>query len=212
MGTKERILQASLMLFNDLGERNVTTNHIATHLNISPGNLYYHFRNKQAIIFALFESYQQDVLRILQVPQGRPLAPQDKLDYLKAIFKGLWDYRFLHRDMEHLLHADPKLHAEYQQFFRICLAGIKMILQGLRGAGIIAINDVDIDSLALNTWIIVTSWFSFLRSNLLPSEQDGISQELLDSGIYQIFALERPYLTEPYREAMWQIQQRYASK
>ena len=36
--TRDRIAQASLELFNAQGERSVTTNHIATHLGISPGN------------------------------------------------------------------------------------------------------------------------------------------------------------------------------
>ncbi|HFH3479332.1 TetR/AcrR family transcriptional regulator, partial [Pseudomonas putida] len=38
--TRDRILQASLHLFNTQGERNITTNHIASHLGMSPGNLY----------------------------------------------------------------------------------------------------------------------------------------------------------------------------
>jgi AcrR family transcriptional regulator len=54
MKTKDRIIQAAVELFNAQGEQNVTTNHIAAHLSMSPGNLYYHFRNKEDIIRAIF--------------------------------------------------------------------------------------------------------------------------------------------------------------
>ena len=209
MSTKERILDASLQLFNEQGERKVTTNHIAAHLEISPGNLYYHFKNKQAIIFALFERYETRVLEILQVPQDRPLQPLDKLNYLQAIFSGLWDYRFLHRDMEHLLLADAQMHARYRDFFRQCLKRVERIFQGLAAAGILQASEEDIAGLALNTWIVVTSWFSFLRCNLLADEAEAISPELLQGGIYQVFALERPYLTDAYRGVMNELQQRF---
>ena len=58
MKTRDRIIQASKELFNEQGERNVTTNHIASHLGISPGNLYYHFKNKQQIIFDIYLEYE----------------------------------------------------------------------------------------------------------------------------------------------------------
>ncbi|MBE0482083.1 MAG: TetR/AcrR family transcriptional regulator [Bacterioplanes sp.] len=209
MSTKQRILDASLQLFNDLGERKVSTNAIASHLDISPGNLYYHFNNKQAIIYQLFLRYEARVLDVLQVPTDRSLTITDKVRYLQAIFAGLWEYRFLHRDMEHLLHDNAELHARYQQFFRHCLARVADILRGLAAAHILRIDEQDIDGLALNTWIVVTSWFSFLRCNLLQHDDDSLSPELLQGGIYQVFMLEQPYLTDAYREHMTQLQRQF---
>ena len=61
MKTKDRIIQAAVELFNAQGEQNVTTNHIAAHLSMGPGNLYYHFRNKEDIIRAILFNYARDL-------------------------------------------------------------------------------------------------------------------------------------------------------
>ena len=55
MNTKDKILNKALELFNFQGSSNVSTNHIAKALNISTGNLYYHFKNKESIIRILFQ-------------------------------------------------------------------------------------------------------------------------------------------------------------
>ena len=72
--TSERIVQTSLELFNQQGERSISTNHIAAHMEISPGNLYYHFPNKQAIIAVLFREYEALVDSFLRPPQGRAVT------------------------------------------------------------------------------------------------------------------------------------------
>ena len=52
--TAERILEVTLELFNRFGEPNVSTTLISAELNISPGNLYYHFGNKDEIVNEIF--------------------------------------------------------------------------------------------------------------------------------------------------------------
>ena len=69
--TKERILETSLVLFNDFGEPNVTTQLISDEMGISPGNLYYHFRSKDQIIETLFADFEKKIDDILAVPARR---------------------------------------------------------------------------------------------------------------------------------------------
>ena len=88
--TKDRILQISLQLFNERGERTVTTNHIAAEMNISPGNLYYHFRNKQEIIKELMEQYQQETLNLLALPDDRAVNANDKIRYFQVLSSQMW--------------------------------------------------------------------------------------------------------------------------
>src|ERR1700730_18631026 len=74
--TRERILEMSLKLFNDIGEPNVTTTTIAEEMEISPGNLYYHFRNKDDIINSIFAQFEQQIEKRLHFPDDhRPTIP-----------------------------------------------------------------------------------------------------------------------------------------
>lgn len=212
MKTRDRILAAALHLFNLQGERKVTTNHIAAHLGMSPGNLYYHFKNKKEIIYELFLSYEVMVDSTLDVPTDRQLTIEDKLRYLQKVFQGLWEYRFMHRDMEHLLMSEERLHNRYRQFFRRCQKKTETIYQGLHDANIINIEQRDLEGLALNTWVVVTSWYSFLQCNLLSDADQGITLDMLKGGIYQIFQLERPYLTDEYREQVTAMQEAFIPK
>ena len=93
--TRERILETSHAMFNARGEPNVTTNHIADELEISPGNLYYHFRNKEDIVEQVFARFEARMDSTLGVPDDRLPNLEDVWMQLHLVFECMWDYRFL---------------------------------------------------------------------------------------------------------------------
>ena len=198
--TRERILQASLHLFNEQGERNVTTNHIASHLGMSPGNLYYHFRNKSVMVAELFSAFEQQMDAFLIVPEGITLTLEDKAQYLESLLDILWQYRFLHQGLEYLLEADPELALRYRAFAQRCLRSTQSIYQAFADAGILQLSPRQAETLSINVWIVLSSWMQFLTTTRGP--QLKLDERLLQRGIYQILVLEEGYVAPAYREAV----------
>ncbi|WP_375193282.1 TetR/AcrR family transcriptional regulator [Marinobacter sp.] len=210
MKTRDKILLASLDLFNDRGERNVTTNHIAAHLAISPGNLYYHFRNKSDIIYEIFLEYEKLVDFYLDIPEERAMTLDDMTFYLESVFDGLWSYRFFHRDLEYLLDSDQRLRNDYRDFTNRCLAAISRIFEKLAEAGIIEPQEEDLRSaMSLNVWLVITNWMAFLKTAHAAEEPASLSLTELKQGIYQVLTLELPYLTPAYRSQVLALREKY---
>ena len=113
--TRERILEASLRLFNDFGEPNVTTTVIADDLNISPGNLYYHFHNKDEIVEAIFAGFEREIEAILSVPTYRQADVDDIWLFLHLLFEQIWKFRFFYRDLNDLLTRNRTLEIHFKQ-------------------------------------------------------------------------------------------------
>lgn len=210
MKTRDKILLSSLELFNERGERNVTTNHIAAHLAISPGNLYYHFRNKSDIIYEIFLEYEKLVDYYLDIPEDRPLTLDDMMFYLESVFDGLWSYRFFHRDLEHLLDGDQRLRRDYREFTNRCLDAISLIFEKMAEAGIIEPQSEELRSaMSLNVWLVITNWMAFLKTAHASEESANLSLTELKQGIYQVLTLEVPYLTPAYRDRVMALRERY---
>ena len=205
--TSQRIANSSLELFNQLGERSVSTNHIAAHMEISPGNLYYHFPNKQAIISVLFSEYEALVSGFLHPPEGRLPSVADKRHYLQQLLDAMWRYRFLYRDIEHLLHSDSELAIRYRRFSQHCLAQAQAIYAGFVEAEILRMTPQQIESLSLNAWIILTSWVGFLCTTRENSDQ--LSEQAIKRGVYQLLMLKSGFVTDQAREAVDELIKEY---
>lgn len=109
-GNRKRILDSSIELFNASGTIAITTNHIAKHLKISPGNLYFHFRNREAIVRELFAQLVQATYEAWDPKTNVP--PRE---FLERSFEVFWTFRFFHREMYHLRRQDPELNRQWRQ-------------------------------------------------------------------------------------------------
>lgn len=204
--TRDRILQTSLQLFNEYGEPRITTNHIADELDISPGNLYYHFRNKDEIIWLLFEQFERRMDTALQVPERRALDMEDMWLYLHFVFENIWEYRFLYRDLDNILSRNKKLQTHFRRIVERKVNTATSICQGLVNVGIMAATADEVTALAQNIAVVATYWLNFQRIGIKISNNDSAYLAL---GVYQVLSLVTPFLHEPARILLQQISGEY---
>ena len=150
------------------------------------------------MIAELFSEYEALVNAFLRPPKGRLASVEDKRYYLLEILDGMWRYRFLHRDLEHLLDSDPELAARYRRFSQHCLIQAMAIYGGFVDAGILQMDKVQIESLTLNTWIVLTSWVRFLCTT--KEDSSRLNQDAMRRGVYQVLMLEFGYVTPAARD------------
>jgi AcrR family transcriptional regulator len=189
--TRERVLAVSLALFNERGEAHVTTGMIADELNISPGNLYYHFRNKDQIVEQLFERFEARVS--IGLPETAPGAGaiEDLWLYLHLMFEAIWDYRFLYRNLDDIVGRNRRLRAHFNQIVDAKLAATQALCRGLVSAGFMKASPAEIGALSENVLVVATYWLNF---RAIRDRADGGDSRGPGSGAFQVMALIAPYL------------------
>ncbi|WP_448212511.1 TetR/AcrR family transcriptional regulator [Colwellia sp. MEBiC06753] len=194
MKTRDKIIQASIELFNEQGERNVTTNHIAAHLGISPGNLYYHFRNKEDIILSIYEEYARNLL-LDTFPTVKPdVKPLDAIiHYMDAVFQAMSKFRFFYANLPVLLSKNPILREKYVEVQHLISTRVSDMMISLRDAKMIKFSDEELPDIVSVLRIVNTFWLSFYQTQALEAEIDA---SVFYEGVLKILAIIRPYTTE----------------
>lgn len=196
--TKERIKQTALELFNANETLSVTTNHIAKAAGISPGNLYYHYRNKEEIIRDIyadmsrtFESFNSfDAVQT----SDNPIALLDEVfDRYGDLF---WDYRFLMRDGAVLMALDSELKRVFAANQEKRIAQIEGVIRWLIAEGIL--TGIAVDEVLMRAklhWFISAYWQTF------ASTAGEVSRETIREAKEVVFRLQIfPYLSEKGKE------------
>jgi AcrR family transcriptional regulator len=204
--TRERIVETSLRLFNEFGEPNVTTTIIADELNISPGNLYYHYHNKDEITNTIFRSFEQEVDALLAAPARRAANVEDLWLFLHLFFEAIWRYRFLYRDLNDLLSRNRLLEVHFKQILERKVTAAEALCRGLAEAGALRATPGEIEALATNMVVVITYWLSFeyVRNPRAPTEGPIAAR-----GAYQVMALLTPFLVGDSRALVERLSREY---
>jgi AcrR family transcriptional regulator len=196
--TRDRIVEAALALFNAQGEAAVTTNHIARALGMSPGNLYYHFKSKDAIIAALFDRLDARFRAVLLIPQNRMMTVEDAVNYTQDLAHMLFDYRFIFENIATLVQRAEPLQVRYTHLSEDMISQARAIYAGFVKGGFMTASDEEIERLANNSWVILAYWLVHRRSQT----HGPLTRDEAYGSVRQLIALFAPMLTPEARAAL----------
>lgn len=196
--TAERILNTARRLFNTEGERNVTASDIAVELDMSPGNLYYHFKGKDSIHLALFNQLQRNLVSslgtsitapdVLTDPEETPLQRSWLL--LTVVLEQMLDYRYLYENPSDLMHRFPEIDRGFRRLVKLKRASCEAIAYALlKSEGIDPQRHqpgglVDAMTLALTYWL---SYDQLIH----PGDRNEV---IVHRGVLQLLSFCAPYL------------------
>lgn len=203
--TAERILEVTLELFNRFGEPNVSTTLISAELNISPGNLYYHYPAKDELINSLFDRYEKSLNQLLQAAEGVENV-EDAWLFVHMLFELIWQYRFLYRDLNDLLSKNRRLETHFQYVLKNKGQAVRAVIQGLARGSAVRIDTNEAGPVANAMVVVLTYWLSYeyVRDprNALEPESAGAA---LGRGAFHALALLLPYLDDDSRKHLLKL-------
>jgi len=193
--TRERILEASLRIFNEKSFAATSLSDIAKEVGIAKGNLTYHFATKKGLAFELEQRARAQVL------ERRSEGAQEYsfVDaYVETIWFGLsdwWQYRFLYRD--HAQYQDQAISPQPNKPMNADIQKIHASLLKMKQTSMIRRGYVpDLQILARTLFMVTRFWLDHLR------ETEGhveFSAEDQRRGVEHHFAVLLPNLTAAAR-------------
>ena len=198
MKTKDKILQTALEQFNKNGSLKITTNHIADTMGISSGNLYYHYRNKEAIVLKLWENMVAEIsLPFYDEPADEQTT--EFIFFLHSFFGVVYKYRFFWLEMAVLIGKDPVLKEKYTTRTRNLLKRYKQSVYNWHKNDMILSSwtKSDLDQLIENTFFLTQFWA--LHTYI---HEDEITPENIMKGAGRIIKTIKPFLVPDALESI----------
>ncbi|UTW54789.1 TetR/AcrR family transcriptional regulator [Kordiimonas sp. SCSIO 12610] len=196
MKTKDRILKYSLQLFNNEGEQNITPVDIANVLDISPGNLYYHFKGKDPIIRQLFLDFEEEFKMVLRAPIEKPLDLSDNWVYFYILFEEVADFRFFYRNLQSILERYEDLERRFRALVSLKIKTMRSLLDALNKSGFTTISAIEADQMAERFALQLTYWPTY-QTLMHDTDSTPIS---IHNGVFGLISQLSPYVNNGSEE------------
>jgi AcrR family transcriptional regulator len=188
--SRTRILVAAREVLNEMGER-TTTNHIAEKASVSPGTLYHHFRNLEAVVFALYENTIAAVEPFWSSLDGKPPLTAFS-EALKSALSLMETDRGFSSSFAVFLSRDPLLRSRYAALTKHRLGQLESIWKQLVAEKLAVGPDSEsaLRTLLESAWVCGTYWQSHLMS--LNLDQSPIERR---RGAEAVISILQPWLS-----------------
>lgn len=209
--TAERILDVTLELFNRFGEPNVSTTLISAELNISTGNLYYHYPAKDLLVDRLFDRYEQSLGGLLKASDD-VRDVEDAWLFFHMLFELIWQYRFLYRDLNDLLSKNRRIETHFQHVLKEKNQAVQNVLAGLGSSNAVRLTAAETESTATAMVVVTTYWLSYeyVRDPRHALEPENAGAALL-RGASHVLSLLAPYFDPAQKQHLMGLAQAYSS-
>lgn len=183
--TRDRIILAAVKLFNEHTAGAISTNHIAAEMNISPGNLYYHFKNKEEIIREIYNQLAFLADKIWYHPELGS-SEEGMVNYFKNLASHMYEFRFFYLELNVVLRNDPALKDLYLERSERIILQMMSVFTEFNKNRIMKEFDSERERkyLTRNIWTIGQMWMTYANikySNFTP--------EVINDGVWQMFTI-----------------------
>ena len=187
---KDMIVEAGACLFAEKGYASTSVRDISIELNVSIAALYYHFKNKEALLFNIIESIGNDLLDILNKIKEEPIDPLERLSQmLSGHFGLLKNNRYkvkVYVEEQHNLSKKLKkiIYMQHRRIYDIYLDQLKE----LKRLKIISSDPLSVTAFAM--FGIVNWTYRWYKENDILAIDD-VAQRLIDLYFHGIINTEK---------------------
>lgn len=200
MKTRDRILETARELFNARRFGNVTTAELASECGIAEGNLWYHFKNKRALLEAITERFLHDVEdRLARLPSDPDRILEQYADMLSVLMSEIRQYRFLYRDQADYGEHTDNLLERLPGIYRDTQAQFRAFFHGMIKGGHLSLSQHETTALATNSVMILRYHLEFLRES---GQDSDIGSGVVGSAVEQHLTLFEEALTSEARKTL----------